>query len=58
MSEMENELDVQPEQHEDNHEEHKDVARNALYFSLLYLLMVVALWGYVYLTLLERGMTQ
>ena len=58
MSETEHEMDVQSEQQEDHHEEYKDVAKNALIFSLLFLFMVVALWGYVYMTLLERGMVQ
>jgi len=60
MSEVENAVDTQPEQHKGSHgeEEHKEVGKNALIFALLYMLLVVALWGYVYLTLLERGMTQ
>jgi hypothetical protein len=38
--------------------DHVAAAKSALIFALLYLLVVAALWGYVYLTLLERGMTQ
>ncbi len=38
--------------------EEKEVARNALIFALLFLLTVVALWGYVYVTMLGRGLTQ
>jgi len=38
--------------------DHIQAAKSALVFALLYLVMVVALWGYVYLTLLGRGMTQ
>jgi hypothetical protein len=52
------ETDLQQEQQEESHEDHMDVAKNALIFALLYILMVIGLWGYVYLTLLERGMTQ
>lgn len=58
MSKSDREMDVQSEQETKHHEEHKDVARNALIFSLLFLIMVIALWGYVYMTLLERGMVQ
>jgi hypothetical protein len=52
------ESDNQQQQQEDSHEDHTEIARNALIFSLLFILMVIALWGYVYLTLLERGMVQ
>jgi hypothetical protein len=52
------ELDNQQEKQGDNHEDHTEVAKNALIFALLFILMVIALWSYVYLTLLERGMVQ
>ncbi len=49
---------VQSESSDLNEEERKEVAKNALIFALLFLLMVVALWGYVYVTMLGRGLTQ
>lgn len=52
------EIDIQEQQDNNDHAEHSEVAKNALIFALLYILMVIGLWGYVYLTLLERGMTQ
>jgi len=52
------ESNVQPEQPEMSEEDHKEIARNALIFALLFILMVVALWGYVYVTMLGRGLTQ
>jgi hypothetical protein len=48
----------QEQQNDSDHADHHEVAKNALIFALLYILMVIGLWGYVYLTLLERGMTQ
>ncbi len=35
-----------------------EVAKNALIFALLFIVVTIALWGYVYLILLERGMAQ
>lgn len=58
MSELEAQHEQPPEQQSDDHEEHADVAKNAMIFSFLWLLLLIGLWGYVYLTLLERGLTQ
>jgi hypothetical protein len=35
-----------------------EVAKNALIFALLFIVVTIALWGYVYLILLERGIAQ
>lgn len=45
-------------QHTEDHEDFLDTAKNALIFAVLFVVLIVALWGYVYLTMLERGMTQ
>ncbi len=50
-------VEKKPQQTED-HEDFLDTAKNALIFAVLFMVLVVALWGYVYLTMLERGMTQ
>jgi hypothetical protein len=39
-------------------DEYMEVAKNALVFALMFIVLTIALWGYVYLILLERGMTQ
>ena len=39
-------------------EDYTDAARSALAFCVVFILTLMALWGYVYLLLLERGMTQ
>lgn len=35
-----------------------EVAKNALIFAIIFILVTIALWGFVYLTLLERGIAQ
>jgi hypothetical protein len=50
------ELDTQ--NHDDEQEGYIEAAKSALVFSLLFLAVTIALWGYVYLQLMERGMTQ
>lgn len=35
-----------------------EVAKNALIFAIIMILVTIALWGFVYLTLLERGIAQ
>ena len=45
-----------PEQ-TDEEKDFMEAAKNALIFAILFTIVVIALWGYVYLLLLERGMT-
>jgi len=46
------------ESQEITHEQYLDAAKGALIFCVLFMLTTLALWGYVYSLLLERGMTQ
>jgi len=39
-------------------EEFLDAAKSAMVFAILFIILVIALWGYVYLLLLSRGMNQ
>jgi|JFJP01.1.fsa_nt_gi hypothetical protein len=41
-----------------SHEDYLAAARSALAFCVVFILTLIALWGYVYSLLLERGMTQ
>jgi hypothetical protein len=41
-----------------SHEDFLAAAKSALVFCGLFILTLLALWGYVYSILLERGMTQ
>ncbi len=50
--------DLDSQKHDDDQEAYMEAAKSALVFSLLFLIVTIALWGYVYLQLLERGMTQ
>jgi hypothetical protein len=50
--------DVEKKAHADEHEDYLEAAKNALIFAILFIVVAIALWGYVYLTMLERGMTQ
>jgi hypothetical protein len=50
--------DVEKQAHSDEHEDYLEAAKNALIFAILFIVVVIALWGFVYLEMLERGMTQ
>ena len=50
--------DTEKSSHSDDHEDYLEAAKNALIFAILFIVVVLALWGYVYLLMLERGMTQ
>lgn len=41
-----------------SHEQYLDAAKSALIFCVLFMLTTMALWGYVYFILLQRGLTQ
>lgn len=51
-----NELEKQNQT--DEQKEYMEAAKSALVFAILFIILIVSLWGYVYLILLERGMTQ
>jgi hypothetical protein len=44
---------VDPEEHEDAHEHAQP--RGTLIIMLIYLVILIGIWGSVYLTLLQRG---
>ncbi|MDM8520441.1 hypothetical protein QUF64_10370 [Anaerolineales bacterium HSG6] len=40
------------------YEQYLDAAKSALMFCIVFMLTTIALWGYIYSLLLERGMNQ
>jgi len=43
--------------YEVSEEEYLAAAKSAMVFAILFIILVITLWGYVYLLLLERGTT-